>query len=152
RLDLDHFGAEVGQDHPAARPGLEAGQFENPDAVEGQAHRDARTVTPAASSWSRHGTAESLSPQPRASASTMICSAIDAIGIGTSYSRASAVARPTSLRASLHAKRTVSKSPFITTLGITSDRASPWPNDAPRSASRMASGARPAFTPSVNPS
>ena len=40
-LDLDDLGAEVGQDHPAARPRLISRQFQNPDAVECSAHRNA---------------------------------------------------------------------------------------------------------------
>ena len=38
RLDLDDLGAEVGQDHAAARPRLEARELEHADAVEGEAH------------------------------------------------------------------------------------------------------------------
>src|SRR5579872_752343 len=37
-LDLDDLGAEVRQDHAAARPGLIPRQFQDPDAVEGSTH------------------------------------------------------------------------------------------------------------------
>src|SRR6185437_13471297 len=37
-LDLDDLGAEVGQDHAAARSGLVAGQFQHADTFEAQAH------------------------------------------------------------------------------------------------------------------
>ena len=37
-FDLDHLGAEVGQDHAAARPGLVARQFEHPNAFETLGH------------------------------------------------------------------------------------------------------------------
>ncbi len=43
------------------------------------------------------------------------------MGIGTSNSRASSVASPMSLRASLSAKRTVSKSPLKITSGSMCD-------------------------------
>ena len=33
-LDLDHLGAEIGQDHAAARPGLIPRQFQHPNAFE----------------------------------------------------------------------------------------------------------------------
>src|SRR5213593_4225121 len=112
RLDLDDLSAEVGQEHAAARPRLKSRQLEHADAVETGGHGVARTFTPAASSCSIQGDVESLSPQPRARASIMVCSAMAAMGMGTSYSRASSVARPMSLRASLRAKRTESKSPL----------------------------------------
>src|SRR5207249_9496882 len=38
RLDLDHLGAEVGQDHAATRSRLEPRELEHADAVEGEAH------------------------------------------------------------------------------------------------------------------
>jgi len=38
RLDLDHLGAQVGEDRGAERPGQEAGQVEDADAGE-RAHR-----------------------------------------------------------------------------------------------------------------
>src|SRR4030095_8475930 len=109
-LDLDDLGPEVGQEHAAAGPRLEPRQLENADAVEAGDHGVARTFTPAASSCSIHGDVESLSPQPRARASIMVCSAMAAMGMGTSYSRASSGARALSLRASLRAQRTESKS------------------------------------------
>src|SRR4029077_3655052 len=99
-LDLDDLGAQIGQQHAPARPGLEARQLQHPDVVETGVHLVALTFTPAASSWSIHGAVESLSPQPRSIASIMTCSPSAAIGMGTSYSRASSVASPTSLRAS----------------------------------------------------
>ena len=37
-LDLDDLGAEVGEDHAAARAGLKPRQFEHPDTVESPAH------------------------------------------------------------------------------------------------------------------
>ena len=43
-LDLDDLGAEVGQDHAAARPRLIPRQFQNPDAFECSAHRPLREV------------------------------------------------------------------------------------------------------------
>src|SRR5262249_24216105 len=147
RLDLDDLGAEVRQQHAPARPRLEARQLEDADAVEGAGHFVSLTTTPAASSCSIHGDVESLSPQPLARAWLMIGSATAAIGIGTSYSRASAVANPMSLRASLSAKRTVSKAPLKITLGIICESIKPWPNEAPRIASSSASGLTPAFTP-----
>src|SRR5262245_56744926 len=38
RLDLDHLGAQVGEQHAAARARLEARQFEDADAVEATRH------------------------------------------------------------------------------------------------------------------
>src|SRR5207245_1240939 len=134
-LELDDLRAEIGEEHAAARPRLEARELEDADAVEGAAHFLSRTCTPAASSWSIHGAVESLSPQPRAIASTMICSATAASGIGTSYSRASSVASPMSLRASFSANRTVSKSPLKITFGSICESMRPWPKAAQRMAS-----------------
>src|SRR4029077_11965663 len=152
RLDLDDLGPEIGEDHAPARARLEARQFENAHTVEREAHRDARTWTPARSSCKSQGDVESRSPQPRAMHSMSCCSPAVARGMGTSCSRASAVARPRSLRASLSAKRTASKSPLKTTSGIMWDRIRPCPKEAPRMASSSASGFTPAFTPSVKPS
>ncbi len=45
-LDLDDFGAEVGEDHAAARPGLVARQLQDPDPVESSAHHRLRAVAP----------------------------------------------------------------------------------------------------------
>ncbi len=38
RLDLDDLGAEIGQDHAAARSRLKARELEDADAVECEAH------------------------------------------------------------------------------------------------------------------
>ena len=38
-FDLDHLGAEIGQDHPAARTRLIARQFQHADAVETEIYR-----------------------------------------------------------------------------------------------------------------
>src|SRR5262249_19229210 len=131
-LELDHLGAEVGEQHPAARSGLESRQLQDADAVEGAAaavprgaHFDARTSTPARSSCKSHGAVKSRSPQPLAIAAMIVCSAIAAISIGTWYSRASAVASPRSLRRCRSAKRTVSKSPLKTMFGSTCVSVSP---------------------------
>src|SRR5262249_10521633 len=39
-LDLDPLGAEIGQHHAAARPGLETGQLQHAHTVESQWHRE----------------------------------------------------------------------------------------------------------------
>src|SRR5262249_32113111 len=79
-----------------------------------------RSSPPARPSWSLKNVIESLSPQPRPSASSSCCSASAAIIIGTWYSRPSSVARPTSFRSSRSAKFTSSKAPGNTVLGIMS--------------------------------
>ncbi len=38
-LDLDDLGAEIGQDHAAARSGLKARELEDADPIECKAHR-----------------------------------------------------------------------------------------------------------------
>src|SRR5678815_2855585 len=136
-----------------ARSGsLNESQREDADAVEREAHLDARTLTPARSSWSSQDALESRSPHPRATASTINCSTSEIRAMGTSNSRASSVASPTSFRARRRANCCVSKSPVNTTLGSTRERILPWPNEPPRTASSSASGCTPAFTPSVNAS
>jgi hypothetical protein len=42
RLDLDHLGAEVGQDHPAGGPHHHVRELDDADAIEGQAAQSQR--------------------------------------------------------------------------------------------------------------